>query len=269
MMEDSVPSIVASVYGWFTPAVFFVIVNIVIGGIAVASKSSHHQPGADDGGAYPGRFLARSISRSLSRSPSIVVDRLRSFNLQRYYSGDISLTVDTYASSATASGTVDDGGVNSGPSLARSVSRSPSIVLDRLRSFNFHHYFSPEIHPFVDVAPAPETEIMKEAPLPEPETEDEHGHQNLGRSQSDAHPTAGEMPPKLAVRMKKSASEKSAFAHFQEAEIKEAIVDPVQEDEGDEVDARADDFINRFRQQLKLQRLESLLRYKEMLNRGT
>jgi len=30
----------------------------------------------------------------------------------------------------------------------------------------------------------------------------------------------------------------------------------------DEVDAKADDFINKFKQQLKLQRLESLLRYR-------
>lgn len=34
------------------------------------------------------------------------------------------------------------------------------------------------------------------------------------------------------------------------------------------VDEKADDFINRFRQQLKLQRIDSILRYKEMLNRG-
>jgi hypothetical protein len=35
------------------------------------------------------------------------------------------------------------------------------------------------------------------------------------------------------------------------------------------VDERADDFINKFRQQLQLQRLNSLLNYKEMLNGGT
>lgn len=39
-------------------------------------------------------------------------------------------------------------------------------------------------------------------------------------------------------------------------------------EEGDEaVDMKADDFINRFKQQLKLQRLDSLLRYKETLHR--
>lgn len=36
----------------------------------------------------------------------------------------------------------------------------------------------------------------------------------------------------------------------------------------EEVDARADDFINRFKEQLKIQRLNSILNYKEMLNRG-
>jgi hypothetical protein len=35
----------------------------------------------------------------------------------------------------------------------------------------------------------------------------------------------------------------------------------------DEFDAKVDDFINRFNQQLKLQRLDSI-RYKEMIDRG-
>lgn len=221
MLEESMPSILALVYGWFTPAVLFVILNLVIGSIVVASKSSHHhQPRAavdDDGGAYPGRFFARSLSRS------------------------------------------------------------PSIVLDRLRSFNLHRYCSGEIPPPLESAPAPAAEISAEAaPHTAPDAEDDHSphHEHLGRSQSDAHPTAGEMPPKLAVRIKKSASEKSAFAHFEEAEVEEVTAardaaEPAQGSGADEVDARADDFINRFRQQLKLQRLESILRYKEMLSRGS
>jgi hypothetical protein len=36
----------------------------------------------------------------------------------------------------------------------------------------------------------------------------------------------------------------------------------------DEVDAKADDFINRFKQQLKLQRLDSIIRFKDASNRG-
>ncbi|KAK1555463.1 hypothetical protein Q3G72_009534 [Acer saccharum] len=35
----------------------------------------------------------------------------------------------------------------------------------------------------------------------------------------------------------------------------------------DEVDDKTDDFINKFKQQLKLQRIDSILRYKETVNR--
>ncbi|RWW61254.1 hypothetical protein BHE74_00031708 [Ensete ventricosum] len=196
MLEESLPSILASVYGWFTPAVLFVLLNLVIGSIAVASKSSgadghHHQhqsgPEADDDGrAYPGR----------------------------------------------------------------SLSRSPSVVLDCLRSFNIHRYCSGEIPPPFEPAPTTRAEVLYENPNPVVEAEDEQ-QQHFGRSQSDVQPTAGEMPPKLPVRIKKSA-----FAHLEEAEAEGS-------GGGAEVDARADDFINRFRQQLRLQRLESIARYKE------
>lgn len=80
---------------------------------------------------------------------------------------------------------------------------------------------------------------------------------------------------KLAKKMKKSASAKSAFSHFEEDDIVERfrpasareyeakVSDDDEEEEEGEVDAKADDFINRFKQQLKLQRLDSILR-----NRG-
>lgn len=97
------------------------------------------------------------------------------------------------------------------------------------------------------------------------------------RTQSDTKPSAGEVPVKLPRKMKKSASSKSAFAHFKEedivesrrpATVKEAKVSRAAVDD-DEVDAKADDFINRFKQQLKLQRLDSIMRYKEMIGRGS
>lgn len=66
--------------------------------------------------------------------------------------------------------------------------------------------------------------------------------------------------------MKKSASTKSVFNHFEEAGISEASQPETAED--GEVDLKADDFINRFKQQLELQRRNSILRYKKMLGRG-
>nr|XP_043635546.1 pathogen-associated molecular patterns-induced protein A70-like [Erigeron canadensis] len=103
------------------------------------------------------------------------------------------------------------------------------------------------------------------------------GHVN--RTKSDTLPASGEIPVKLPAKMKKSASMKSAFSHFEEEKIVEARrPETVRERrsaartaaEGDvEVDARADDFINKFKHQLKLQRLDSIIRYKEMVNRGS
>ncbi|CAN0882030.1 Pathogen-associated molecular patterns-induced protein A70 [Linum grandiflorum] len=82
--------------------------------------------------------------------------------------------------------------------------------------------------------------------------------------------------------MKKSASTKSAFGHFEEekivearrpATVREQKSNKLNEEEvgGDVgcVDAKADDFINKFKQQLKLQRLDSIIRYKEMVGRGS
>ncbi|CAK7352964.1 unnamed protein product [Dovyalis caffra] len=98
----------------------------------------------------------------------------------------------------------------------------------------------------------------------------------LGKSKSDTVPTSGEVPKKLPKKMKKSASAKSAFAHFEVGDIVESRR-PATVREGNtsteaddtEVDAKADDFINRFKQQLKLQRMDSILRYKDMITRGS
>lgn len=89
---------------------------------------------------------------------------------------------------------------------------------------------------------------------------------HFNRTQSDTKPASGEILAKLPAKMKKSASLKSAFGHFEEVEIVEArrpatvrergTAAAAAADEG--VDAKADDFINRFKQQLKLQRLNSI-----------
>ncbi|CAN4128412.1 unnamed protein product [Withania somnifera] len=95
---------------------------------------------------------------------------------------------------------------------------------------------------------------------------------HVRRSRSDIKPSAGEAPTK----MKKSANVKSPFAHFEEEAIVEARRPATTRErnaktsDGDnEVDAKADDFIYKFKQQLKLQRLDSVLRYKEMIGRGS
>ena len=75
---------------------------------------------------------------------------------------------------------------------------------------------------------------------------------------------------KLSRKMKKSATTKSAFSHFKEedvvekrrpATVSEAKVSASEADD-DEVNVKADDFINKFKKQLQLQRLDSITRYK-------
>lgn len=103
---------------------------------------------------------------------------------------------------------------------------------------------------------------------------------NFTRAHSDSKlDSGGEVPVKLPKKMKKSASSKSAFGHFKEEDIVESRRPVTARDEkvastaalvdDDAVDAKADDFINKFKQQLKLQRLDSIMRYKDMVNRGT
>ncbi|KAL7159207.1 hypothetical protein ABFS83_01G012500 [Erythranthe nasuta] len=99
----------------------------------------------------------------------------------------------------------------------------------------------------------------------------------ISRTKSDTEPASGEFPTKLPARMRKSASLKSAFGHFEEEVVVEArrpatvrVTGNAKVTGGDEeVDAKADDFINRFKQQLKLQRLDSIIRYKDMIGRAT
>ncbi|KAK3014618.1 hypothetical protein RJ639_009117 [Escallonia herrerae] len=90
---------------------------------------------------------------------------------------------------------------------------------------------------------------------------------HVSRTQSDTKPASGEIPAKLPQKMRKSASLKSAFGHFEEedivetrrpATVREGKVKAADDDE--EVDAKAADFINKFKQQLKLQRNDSIIR---------
>ncbi|XP_020088184.1 pescadillo homolog [Ananas comosus] len=244
MWEEAIPWIWGWAQGWLTPAVLFVLLNLVIGTIAVTSKGIVPRDPQPPGGAGAELHPAEAAPRKLPRAPSRLLDRVRSFTLHSH------------------------------PNLRGAAPPPrPQALVD----------------PLPDPVPAAAEDGNRADPEEDEVDEEEeelrlpHGHQ-LGRSHSDAHPAAGESPPPpLAARMKKSASEKSAFAHFEAAEVADAVAELCDEDEdededevggggggggGGEVDARADDFINRFRQQLKLQRLDSIMRYKETLNRN-
>lgn len=185
--------------------------------------------------------------------------------------------------------------------------RSPSF-LQKLKSINLQNYISKE---FSSPSQSSTTTLLEtqepethfhfeqtfEQEQPKEEQEEEEHEQieededqvqsldeiytqfkggQVNRSKSEMEPRSGEVPTKLTRKMKKSASAKSAFPHFEENEVVESRR-PATVREGkakateadEEVDAKADDFINKFKQQLKLQRLDSIIRYKEMINRGS
>jgi hypothetical protein len=122
--------------------------------------------------------------------------------------------------------------------------RAPS-VLERLRSFGLSRFRSGE----VDAAAAVS------------ELERSNHATQYSRSRSE--------PAREQSARGKKLQQESAEARMSKlgsVARKPAPVEPEAEAGG--VDARADDFINSFRKQLQLQRLNSLLNYKDMLNRG-
>ncbi|XP_042380197.1 pathogen-associated molecular patterns-induced protein A70-like [Zingiber officinale] len=260
-MEESWPSMIwSSVRSWFTPTVLFLLINLVIGTIVLTSSSrrrSHRRPHEDETAVAPHELPP------LVRGPSAALERLRSLGLHRFRSGEFPF--DAVAPIPESA-------------LPQPLARGPSALLDRLRSIGLNRFRSGEI-PF-DALPIPESD-----PPPAQTTdcitvcEDDDNvpdrkSRHYERIRSDSAGKEEAAGIKLAERMKKSASASSAFGRFEEAEIvrrpaasKSGRGSAVAEEEV-EVDARADDFINRFRQQLQLQRLDSIMRYKDMLNRS-
>jgi len=131
------------------------------------------------------------------------------------------------------------------PPAAAPLARAPSVFfLERLRSFSLYRFRSGDLGPDLPAAAAEST--------PPAADEKKQAAAHYGRSRSEPAREQGKKEP----RMSKSSS---VVAEEEE---------PAAADADQCVDARADDFINKFRQQLQLQRLNSLLNYKKMLNRG-
>ncbi|ESQ42713.1 hypothetical protein EUTSA_v10013847mg [Eutrema salsugineum] len=144
-----------------------------------------------------------------------------------------------------------------------SLTRAPSI-LERVKSIKLSSFYrsDPDIHS--DQNPDPNSVIQED-------------HKHV-RSKSESKKPM-KKKKKATGKMTKSASEKSGFGFNGSQEATETVKSIERRrpdttrverstsigDGEDCVDAKASDFINKFKQQLKLQRLDSILRYKEML----
>ncbi|KAK1602172.1 hypothetical protein QYE76_059167 [Lolium multiflorum] len=243
MLESAIPALWSTVHGWFTPAVLFLVLNIVIGTIAVSSKVTSAAGGGEGAAEAAAGAAAGGGKEGPVRVPSMALDRLP---------------------------------------VLRAV--PPRRRRPRAPGGGFVDLGLDEYLPPLEKEDA-------EAEVVEDQGEQEHDHAHIERSMSEA--AAEPELPRLPARLRKSASDKSAFAHFVAEEDVEAVEsrrpattrdrprrplvvaepeEPVSEEEPEEaageVDARADDFINKFHHQLKLQRIDSFMRYRDTLRRG-
>ncbi|KAI3978259.1 hypothetical protein MKX01_003422 [Papaver californicum] len=240
-----IPEIWTTMNSWCTPTILFVLMNLMIGVVAIASgfgtpAKPQQKQNEDEKRLHP----------QLVRSPSRL-DRLKSMNFYRFRSEDYN------------------------PFNSITTTIKPETETTTTHHVTQHNSSEDQTHE--DDHSSEANDVVPERDL----DEIYNSHVHVQRTTSDTKPASGFMPTKLPKKMKKSASVKSAFSHFQEEDIVQTPKRPSTVKEGktksndlqsfgddEEVDAKADDFINKFKQQLKLQRLDSILRYKETIKRG-
>ncbi|KVH77700.1 uncharacterized protein LOC112503892 [Cynara cardunculus var. scolymus] len=300
-MEDSatsVTSIWASLNSWFTSTVLFILLNLMIATIVFTSNlPNNNQQQQEEEEENPKQNSPTDNHRNqpkISRSPSIL-HRLKSFNFypQRpelefspdthYHLQPLEVAATQYVFNQpiqyehfdfdpTASDQVADVPQLSARNRTHEVGLSgleTHVVWEQQQSLEtvMNHFDSDPTH----------QEILKDTDSENAHEEEEQTDKfqsldevysrlkggNVDRSNSD-----GAIPRKPPAKMKKSASLKVGFSHFEEEEIVEARRPATMrerksavratEDDDVEVDAKADDFINKFKNDLMLQRIESI-----------
>ncbi|GAB4854450.1 hypothetical protein Ancab_023034 [Ancistrocladus abbreviatus] len=252
----SVVSFLASMNSWLTPTVLFVLLHFMIGTIVVTSGFGGGSPKPQHRDNQTQNQDTNGQQPHLTRSPS-VLQRLKSINFYSYRSQQTTTITATIPTSTDPP-----------PSAVTTAEESPD--LDTPWSEN----------------DSQKEEISANVEEEEPTMDQVYSQiqgSSFGRSKSDTRPSGSEVTVKFPGKMKKSAGDISAFNLNEEEEeeverrgpatvreVKNSVTEDEHVDDGDvdEVDAKAGDFINRFRQQLKLQRMDSIVRSEEIVVRG-
>ncbi|KAF3439610.1 hypothetical protein FNV43_RR17888 [Rhamnella rubrinervis] len=242
---------------WLTPTYLFLFLNLVIGTIFLISRLKPHHHQHDHPGPYN--------SPQLARAPSLL-ERVKSIDFS-FYKFDQPTPPETEFNppQTTQPGSVTHYVQDHQPPLVR----TPSL-LDRLKSINLSSLYNRSETEVLEAARAERRRVDLD-----PNQSTDHDDHLVKRSKSDSSSgdaTSSQHPEKI----KKSVSEISALGKLVVDEVMERPVPAttrvekwsdkrtsVGEDQG--VDAKADDFINKFKQQLRLQRLDSLKRFGDML----
>ncbi|GER32104.1 hypothetical protein STAS_08159 [Striga asiatica] len=308
-------SIWASMNSWFTPAVFFVLLNIMIGTIAFTSTLTNKKQN------QPTNQNQHQNEETHNQPKPSVLQRLKSTNFYPYFNrSQDTRTLSAHKQTPDSFNSELQTHYFFQENLQASQSQPTNYIFEQTHELNNQesqtHFVFEQKDPDLgdskrthldsdqkdpDLDGSKQTHLVfeqkdssldgfeqaQEEKIEENEADeqsmDEVYSQLAGshfvRTKSDTKPTAGEIPVKLPARMRKSASLKSPFGHFEEEKIVEARRPATVRErrgnnaktaEGDhEVDARADDFINKFKEQLKLQRLDSIIRYKDTIGKGS
>ncbi|XP_022754159.1 uncharacterized protein LOC111302582 [Durio zibethinus] len=271
---------------WLTPTFLFILLNIMIGTIFLISrlsppKTPHHQQ------------FGYNSAPPLQRAPSLL-DRVKSINFSTYKFPFSNQDFDHHLQPADS---LAANPLERAPSILERVKsidfsfyknspqnpetgyiqptehdytnpqplgRAPSL-LERVKSIDFTSFYRSDS---VKSNQPTEPLVTEEA---DSDTDMSPVHGQVKRIQSESKIRQRKLPE----NMKKSASENSRRKAEEEEEEEEVerrrpattrIEKTVSLGDGDQsVDAKADDFIYNFKKQLRLQRLDSLLRYRDML----
>ncbi|KAD4178680.1 hypothetical protein E3N88_27271 [Mikania micrantha] len=295
MEESATSSIWTSVNSWFTSTVFFVLLNLMIATIVFTSNlpnNNHHQQQQEEEQEIQNP-QHHTNQPKIARSPSIL-HRLRSINFypqksQHESSPDTQYHQNPYEVAATQ--------YVFNQSLDYQHFDSDSTETDHtLNQFQenvtAHYEFDPTRQENGEDIGSDFDQIRQDSNGDiafdfEPAA-DEHAdefqsldevYSKLKSGRHDRTKSEVNIRPKSPLKMKKSASLKAGFSHLDEEDTVEARRPAtvrekkpsvgVAADDDVDLDSRADDFINRFKNDLKLQRIESIMRTKGTTNRGT
>jgi len=221
MGEANSVSIYDMLVSWFSPSCIFLIVNLVIGTIAITSHFATQKKRQPDSppelvrssSSFLGRvtsfgfscckFEPASAAATTTMPKETQVEQVQNQDLTRLNRTTSSTLLDRVKSIDLGLSKTE---MKGGPSDSTPLIRAPSL-LERLMSGNFRRLDSVKV---VEEEKKPESEL--------------------------------ELKPE-----------------------REFVRGRVEEEE---VDAKADDFIKRFKQQLRLERLDSILRYRDILHRN-
>ncbi|KAL6502026.1 hypothetical protein OROGR_027159 [Orobanche gracilis] len=271
MLEESASAIPSSIWAsmnrWFTPTVLFILLNLMIATIAFTSSLSSNprqQPVNHDNNSDHDDL--HKHNKNATYSTTSLLHCIQSINFCTHFRSQ----EETPSSSVNQEPNPDSDTHENPDTRSHYFSQGTADYETRARE---NIYFRKNGAQFDLTGKDSDGDDFEQQAR---EERMRHGHDHFSRSKSDTETESVELPVRLPAVMRKSASSKSAFGRFEEEEVVEARRPETVREKGnakvtkgdEEVDAKADDFINRFKQQLKLERLDSIIRYKEVIGRA-